>query len=155
MRLLMTYAALMFVACSGSPPPATTPEPAPAPAPEAAPEPAPKKVSAQSMYDECKGRVEGPSAAGECTKDDDCAVGGSSGEVCVTTLFAAELVTAAEKMPCFAVLDTCTCQKGTCTWTVKDEVPEGTNTANPTGRGQKLPPSLPPGGKAKGKSKSK
>lgn len=121
-------ALLLLAACGGSETPEPAPEPAPeaepAPAPEPTPEPTPE-VTPQSLYDACVDRIEKPQADAECTTDEDCAAGGASGEVCTTTAAAADLMTSAEVRDCFAVLDACTCTEGTCTWTLKDAVPQG------------------------------
>lgn len=44
-------------------------------------------------------------------------------EICTTTLAAADLISTAELRPCFRVLDTCSCQEGVCSWTLKDTLP--------------------------------
>lgn len=120
------------------------PEPTPTPTP---PEPATDAgtVTPMSLYEECKGRVEGPQAEGECTTDADCGKAGCSQEVCTTTAKAADLNTSCEKKPCFTVLEACGCHEGQCTWTLKDEVP-AMEVAPPPVPGGSLPPSnrLPP-----------
>jgi eight-cysteine-cluster-containing protein len=79
-----------------------------------------------ALYAACEERVEGPQAADECSVDADCAAGGASGEICTTTEAVGELISTAEKRMCFAVLDTCGCTGGRCTWTLLDALPVGT-----------------------------
>ena len=73
-----------------------------------------------SLYETCRGRVEGPEQDGECDDDDDCATAGCSGEVCATTEAVAGLMTTCEVRPCFAALDSCGCVEGRCSWSLKD-----------------------------------
>ncbi|MFM2249017.1 MAG: hypothetical protein RL071_5092 [Pseudomonadota bacterium] len=76
------------------------------------------------MYAGCVERVEGPSTAGECSADAGCATAGCGGELCVSAATAAAgIATTCEQRPCFAALDRCTCQSGSCVWTVKDSLP--------------------------------
>ena len=126
----LVFAALM-TGCSkeGSKPEA--PVPAPTEEPEAPPQPAEPAPSAafprtpQGFYDSCRDRVEGPSTAGECSSDADCVPAGCSQEMCVSKATAGDgLMSPCEIAPCFQVLDSCTCQAGACTWTVKSELPE-------------------------------
>ena len=72
------------------------------------------------LYATCKDRVEGPSAAGECTTDADCVTAGCSGEVCAAKASAEGLMTTCEIRPCFAALDTCGCVEGVCSWALKE-----------------------------------
>jgi eight-cysteine-cluster-containing protein len=70
-----------------------------------------------AAYARCQTRVEGPSNAGECTTDDDCARVGCSSELCVSKETAASgLMTTCEVLPCFSVLDSCGCVEGMCSW---------------------------------------
>lgn len=123
--------AVMMMGCSkdGGKPEAPAPAPVevPAEAPPEAKTPPPVSFprTPQGFYDSCRDRVEGPSEAGECSADADCVAAGCSQEMCVSTATAGDgLVSPCEIAPCFQVLDTCTCQQGTCSWTVKDELPE-------------------------------
>ena len=68
-------------------------------------------------------RVEGPEAAGECDADADCGRTGCGSEVCTTTAEAENVMTTCEDRACFAVLDTCGCHDGRCTWTVRPAGP--------------------------------
>ena len=126
-----------------------TPEPVPAPKaePAPAPEPAPLGVTPQSLYEECRERIENPQTEGECQTDADCKTAGCGGEVCTTVAEAANVMTTCEDRLCFSVLDACGCHEGQCTWTLKDQVPEGKVLVPAPGGGQPgnaLPPSLPP-----------
>lgn len=80
----------------------------------------PPVVPAATLYAQCRDRVEGVGAPGECTTDADCARAGCSQEVCVTRAAAAEVMTTCEVLPCFRVLDACGCHDGTCSWTIKE-----------------------------------
>lgn len=115
-----------LLACGGPPPPAA-PDPAPvAPVVSAAPAAgsSPGGPDPRAMYAGCVDRVEGPSAAGECSDDAGCATAGCGGELCVSAATASSgLSTTCEQRPCFAALDRCTCQQGACTWTIKDSLP--------------------------------
>ncbi len=71
----------------------------------------------------CLARTEGSSAAGECSKDAECAAAGCSHEVCVTAERAPTLVTTCEVLPCFKDLDVCGCHAGVCSWTLKGSTP--------------------------------
>jgi eight-cysteine-cluster-containing protein len=99
--------------------------PAPAPAPSLDPDPDPAapptapETTPAALYAECASRVEGPEADGECSTDADCTRAGCGSEVCATTAAAADLMTTCEDRPCFAVLDTCGCHDGRCTWTLR------------------------------------
>lgn len=106
--------------------------PAPEPTTEAAPDPvtgaegeqpAPAEMNPASLYAECRDRVENPQAEGECTTDADCVKGGCGSEVCTTTVAAADIMTTCEDRLCFKVLDTCGCNAGACSWSVKAEMP--------------------------------
>ena len=77
-------------------------------------------ATSADMYEQCRVRVEGRESAGECATDADCAAVGCSGEVCVSKTMAAGLATTCEVLPCFAVLDTCGCSAGVCSWALKD-----------------------------------
>ena len=109
----------------------------------APPEEIPGTSNASALYEECRTRVEGREKDGECQSDDDCGRAGCSSEVCVTTSLAAEVMTTCEVLPCFAVLDTCGCVEGRCSWSLAADgaatmgVPEG---------GNALPQSLPADG---------
>jgi eight-cysteine-cluster-containing protein len=115
------------VAEASAPAPASEPEPIPAPTPA-------------SLYAECKDRVEGVGAPGECASDADCQKAGCGAEVCTTVAAAKDVTTTCENKPCFAVLDTCGCHEGQCTWTLKAEIP------TPAPGATRLPPTLPPTG---------
>lgn len=94
-----------------------------------------------AMYAGCRERVEGASTAGECVADSDCAKAGCGGEVCVSVAVArAGLMTTCEQRPCFQALDRCTCQAGTCAWTVKTSLPP----LPPNARPGLLPPRTAP-----------
>ena len=93
-----------------------------APGPAAAPEP--RRPDPKRMYADCRERVEGAEAPGECASDSDCATAGCGGELCISAANAAAGVsTTCEQRPCFQALDRCTCQATTCKWTVRAEVP--------------------------------
>lgn len=103
---------------------------APAPVEDAAPEPteggdatAAAPATPASLYEECRGRVEGRETAGECETDADCQSAGCSQEVCTTKALAAEVMSTCEVRPCFSVLDACGCNDGVCAWSLKDSVP--------------------------------
>ena len=126
-------------------------EPAPEeqPAPQPAAEPQPAEVTPQSLYEECRDRVENPQADEECSSDADCKAPGCGSEVCTTAVAAADIMTTCEDKPCFEVLDTCGCHEGQCTWTLKAELPEAPAPApapapDDAKPGNALPPSLPP-----------
>ena len=108
----------LLVACGGRTPP-------PAPEPTAAPpaEVVPASASPEALYTECRDRVEGPEAAGECDDDADCGRSGCGSEVCTTIAEAGNVMTTCEDRACFAVLDTCGCHDGRCTWTVRPAGP--------------------------------
>jgi eight-cysteine-cluster-containing protein len=110
-------AAWLLVACGGR----TAPPPEPTVAPPA--EVAPVSASPEGLYAECRDRVEGPEAAGECAADADCGRTGCGSEVCTTSAEVANVMTTCEDRPCFAVLDTCGCHDGRCTWTVRPAGP--------------------------------
>ncbi len=80
--------------------------------------PAPGGTDPQALYAQCKERVEGPQAAGECKTDADCTTGGCSSEICATPAALEGMMSTCEIQPCFAVLDSCGCHDGMCTWTV-------------------------------------
>lgn len=61
-------------------------------------------------------RIEGPTTAGECSADADCAMAGCSHEVCVAAPNAGRIVTTCEVLPAFDDLKACTCQSGECRW---------------------------------------
>lgn len=105
----------------------STPVASPPPGEEPAAEPAGgvEGPSPASLYAECRDRVEGREKDGECSTDADCAKAGCSGEVCVTAALAPEVMTTCEGRPCFAVLETCGCVEGRCSWSLTDTVPEG------------------------------
>lgn len=109
-------------ASTAPPTPAASPEGPPAAAPPEAPEDA---LSPASLYAECRDRVEGREKDGECATDADCAKAGCSSEVCVTATLAPEVMTTCEARPCFAVLDTCGCVEGRCSWSLAQELPPG------------------------------
>jgi eight-cysteine-cluster-containing protein len=106
-------------------PPATAEPPVAAPAPSAPPlePPATGTPTPGALYEQCRDRVEQPEANGECDSDDDCASSGCGREVCTTATAAADLMTTCEVRQCFSVLDSCGCDKGRCTWSLKDAVP--------------------------------
>jgi len=70
-------------------------------------------------YAECRDRVEGPEAAGECSADSDCVKAGCSKEVCLASSNAEGFNTTCDAQPCFKVLDECKCVQTKCTWSVK------------------------------------
>lgn len=76
--------------------------------------------TASSLYEGCRVRVEGAETSGECATDADCARTGCSGEVCVASASAGDVVTTCEVLPCFAALDACGCHEGVCGWTLKE-----------------------------------
>jgi eight-cysteine-cluster-containing protein len=76
----------------------------------------------QLLYDQCKARLEGPEADGECSTDADCGTAGCSQEVCVAASKKAEIITTCEILPCFAAKDRCGCHEGRCTWTLKEHM---------------------------------
>ena len=77
--------------------------------------------SAAELYAECEARVEGRSVPGECQSDADCQTAGCSGELCISKQEAAlGPMSTCEVRPCFAVLQACGCQEGTCRWSVGD-----------------------------------
>ncbi|MCB9758691.1 MAG: eight-cysteine-cluster domain-containing protein [Alphaproteobacteria bacterium] len=125
--LLLT---LSLLACDGGrasgpepvPPVAHTPAPLPPSASEVPPIDPASFDDPDEAYTACKARVEGPEADGECTTDADCTATGCSGEVCVPSKVAAELMTTCEVRPCFAVLDACGCHAGRCSWSIKNKV---------------------------------
>ena len=139
------------LACASSPPEATPPpatSPADAPSSGAAVPLVPVTPAAgsgtreavaaagltpASLYEQCRGRVEGRESPGECDTDADCTATGCSGEVCVTQEAAAGMMTTCEMLKCFEALDTCGCVEGVCSWSLKDSV----------GVGQPLPVPLP------------
>lgn len=109
---MRTPVLLLFplIACGDSAPP-PTPVPVEAPAPV---------VDALALYEACGEAVEGPSEAGECSSDADCARTGCSSEVCVSKAVAdAGLMGACIERPCHAVLDVCGCVEGRCSWSLK------------------------------------
>ena len=79
------------------------------------------RPTAAVMYEQCRDRVEGRQMPSECTTDADCVATGCSGEVCLPRSMADGLVTTCEVLPCFAVLDSCGCVEGSCSWSVKDD----------------------------------
>jgi eight-cysteine-cluster-containing protein len=96
--------------------------PVPVPAPALAPAPAPAgETSPAALYASCEPYVEGPQSDGECRADGDCARAGCGLVVCTTATSATDLMTTCEDRPCYAVLDTCGCHDGRCTWTVRAE----------------------------------
>ena len=118
---------LMLLACVGSA--ASPPESAPVvpvsaavapvvPLPTAPPLSQPV-FTPRSVYQGCRDRVELPEAAGECVGDADCAPAGCAKEVCTTTTAATTVTTSCDVLDCFAVLDTCRCAAGTCTWDLR------------------------------------
>ena len=162
--MLRVMALLLIVSCGQKNPtpdvqdgpPSEQAVEAPAPSPDGAPEAADgsegaedaaaaAQVTPASLYEECRGRVEGRETAGECETDADCQSAGCSQEVCTTKALAAEVMSTCEVRPCFSVLDTCGCNDGVCAWSLKDTVPpfvEGA--APPTEIGGEVPPN-PPG----------
>ena len=126
-----TLALFLLIACSGknaNPEAEAANEPVAdaEPAPEPAAEPVDVKTeipSPQELYDSCQERVEGRQKEGECTVDADCKTAGCGSEVCTTVANAAEVMTTCEDKICFKILDTCGCNEGMCTWTIKDKLP--------------------------------
>lgn len=87
-------------------------------------------AEAKALYEQCRVRVEGAEKADECKTDADCVAAGCSKEVCIPKEVAgAGLTTPCDVEPCFAVLDSCGCVSGTCSWSVKDTVPAGATKA--------------------------
>lgn len=80
--------------------------------------PVPSTIDFHSAYDQCRERVEGPEADGECTSDADCQTGGCSGEVCATAASMEGYMGTCEVLPCFSILKSCGCIEGRCSWTV-------------------------------------
>lgn len=139
-RLRPTLLALVFLAavptglgaCAKSesvpgPAPSVVEVPAPEPVDEASPKkPLPGKIGAPpippaQLYADCKTRVEGSDQAGECSSDADCQKAGCSQELCISKAEAAEgMMSTCEIRPCFAVLETCGCTEGVCSWAVGD-----------------------------------
>ncbi len=105
----------------------------PAPAEVLAPH-APK-LEPKVLYADCKERVEGPEADGECTADADCTRAGCAQEVCLPAAQAAELMTTCEDKLCYQALDACGCHEGRCTWTLVEGPVQG-------GRKMMVPPEL-------------
>jgi eight-cysteine-cluster-containing protein len=133
----LLHAAL--VACQTPAPPAAQVPPTAAPAPPGAePEPSAPVAAApldpQALYAQCRERVEGPEADGECSADADCVRGGCSQEICATPAALADLMSTCEVLPCFQVLQGCGCHEGRCTWTV------GAPPADPSAPPVVLPP---------------
>jgi eight-cysteine-cluster-containing protein len=79
--------------------------------------------SPREAYEGCRDRVEGEDTPGECATDADCAPAGCGHEMCIPAARAGDVMSTCEVLPCFAVLDTCGCHAGVCTWTVKAELP--------------------------------
>jgi eight-cysteine-cluster-containing protein len=123
LRALIFSIALSGCARDGAPTQAVatteggTPVVALEPAADAAPAAAP---TAAELYAQCQRRVEGREADGECSSDGDCSTAGCSQEVCVSKEMAPQVMSACEVKPCFAVLDTCGCAEGRCTWSLKE-----------------------------------
>ena len=114
------WCAVWWIAVACGRPVAPTPEPSVPPVEVApAPEPAPVAASPEALYAECRDRVEGHEAAGECDDDADCGRTGCGSEVCTTTAEVPNVMSTCEERPCFAVLDACGCHDGRCTWTVR------------------------------------
>jgi len=76
-------------------------------------------VDPGALYAQCRERVEGPEADGECSADADCAAGGCSGEICAPAHALDGVMGSCEVLPCFSVLDRCGCVEGRCAWSVK------------------------------------
>ncbi len=119
----------LIVACSTKPGPPEVPEapevpevrvPEPVEVPEADADTAPADPAA--LYAACEARVEQPQSPGECATDGDCVTSGCSSELCVPKS-AGQMMTTCEVKPCFAVLQTCGCHDGQCTWTVGTAAP--------------------------------
>lgn len=74
----------------------------------------------EELYEGCRDRVEGTEAPLECTQDEDCAVAGCSGEVCVTLAQSEETYTTCETRLCYSALEACGCSdEGFCRWSLK------------------------------------
>jgi eight-cysteine-cluster-containing protein len=130
----LVAAALAVFACAGTrassePAPAVTGQAAIADVPTLEPAPnaptstgeeglAPVEPTPEALYGQCRARVEGVSATGECASDADCTRAGCSGEVCVAASNKASAVTTCEILPCFSVLQACGCVEGLCSWSV-------------------------------------
>lgn len=73
--------------------------------------------------------------AGECEADAGCVAAGCSGEICVASASAGDLMSSCEIMPCFSALDSCRCQEGLCRWTIKEAAGlPGSPVPRPTGK---------------------
>ena len=126
--LLLTAVSLSMVGCGDSDANATPePEPVEVPKPAKAKKKAKsakmkvKNQTPQELYDECKERVEKPQKEGECKTDADCAKAGCSSEVCTTSKAAKNVMSACDARTCYQVLDTCGCNEGQCTWSIKSK----------------------------------
>lgn len=118
---------------AGGPPvaPIVTPSGTPAVTPVAAPPTSPTPLAEgatlanpaiftpRALYAACRDRVELPEAAGECSSDADCVRAGCGSELCVSAAAAKDLVGTCELPDCLSVLDSCGCNQGLCTWTLK------------------------------------
>lgn len=131
--LAVALALLLSFGCrtaSAPPPIAEAPTPASAEVPAAPPAPAAptalpapaaqplQEVDVDALYAQCRERVEGPEADGECSTDADCRTGGCSGEVCATVAAVEGLMGTCEVLPCFSILKECGCVEGRCSWSV-------------------------------------
>lgn len=99
--------------------PVAAPATAPTPLAEGATPANPAIFAPRAIYAACRDRVELPEAAGECTSDADCVRAGCGSELCVSAASAKDLVSTCELPDCLSVLDTCGCNQGLCTWTLK------------------------------------
>lgn len=99
------------------PPPAST-EVAPVEATAGDP---PPLSDPETLYTQCRERVESPEADGECASDADCVAAGCSGEVCLPKTAAEGLMTSCEVRLCYSVLQSCGCRAGRCAWTLGRE----------------------------------
>lgn len=82
------------------------------------------RIDASAAYAQCRERVEGPEADGECSTDADCRAGGCSGEVCATVASMEGMMGTCEVLPCFSVLKECGCREGRCSWSVGEPQPD-------------------------------
>ena len=121
MRIFPLWVALA-IACGNPPPDAEEPA-TPIEHRAEAPEPPVEARTPEELYEACRDRVELPEEDGECETDEDCTRAGCGQEVCTTVAAAEDLMSSCEMRPCFEILDTCGCNEGRCTWSIKDEVP--------------------------------
>lgn len=123
----ISISSLWLMSCAGCDRPVVEPSSAPSAAPVTeSPVPVAEAPvwTVESLYADCRDRVERPEAPSECTTNEDCTRTGGSMEICTTQVAAQDLISTAELRPCFRVLETCSCQEGMCSWTLKESLPE-------------------------------